>query len=124
MKHILIIEDQKINCEVYRLMFEDYDYQIDFAYDGLDGFTKFEAHRYQLILLDLGLPKMHGLEVARRMREFETANGIVKTSIIAVTADSSTETRAAIIGAGIDDYLYKPFDMQDLFQMVSEYLND
>ena len=123
MKQILIIEDDAINCMLYKEILSDKSVNIDFAYDGQEGIDKFREKYYDVILLDLGLPKIHGLQVAKLMKEHEVKEQVAtKTAIIVLTANSYPGTHKLAIEAGVDEYLTKPFDIHHLKSVVNTYL--
>ena len=123
LKQILIIEDDAINCMLYKEILADTFVNIDFAYDGQEGIDKFKEKYYDLVLLDLGLPKIHGLEVAKLIKEYEEKEQIaIKTAIIVLTANNFPGTRKLAIDAGVDEYLTKPFDIHYLKSVVKTYL--
>ena len=108
---ILVIEDDRINCIIYETILEDSGVSLEFAYDGEQGISKFRADEYDLVLLDLGLPKIDGLTVAREIRKFELTAGKSRTPVIIITANSSPQTRQNIMEVDVDDYMFKPFDL-------------
>lgn len=116
---ILIIEDNEINCMIYRKVFGPAEYILDFACDGLLGIQKFEANPYDLILLDLGLPKIDGISVAVRMRVHEKDQGSSNVPIIVVTADDSFSTKKKALKAGVDHYVSKPFSIENIKLLVA-----
>ena len=123
MKQILVIEDDAINCMLYKEILADTHVNIDFAYDGQEGIEKFKEKYYDLVLLDLGLPKIHGLEVAKLIKEHEgKEQAAIKTAIIVLTANNFPGTRKLAIEAGVDEYLTKPFDIHHLKNVVKTYL--
>ena len=101
---ILIIDDDQINCLVYRQIFKTTEVNLVFAHDGEDGVNKFKERNYNLVLLDLGLPKIDGLTVASLIREWEDITMLFETPIIVVTADNSNETRKKALLLGIDEF--------------------
>ena len=125
MHQILIIEDNEINCMIYeKILSNDYTC-LDFAYDGQEGIDKFKEKSFDLILLDLGLPKIGGIEVARLIKEYEAAEKrLTKIPIIVITADSTSATRQAALAVGVDEYLTKPFNIDQLQSMVQHYFQE
>jgi len=106
---ILIIEDeQKIINFIKRGLEAEY-YTVDFALDGEDGYFKALNEGYDLILLDVMLPKMNGFELTKKIRE----RG-VKTPILMLTARDAVEDKIKGLDAGADDYLPKPFSFDEL----------
>ena len=123
MKQLLIIEDDAINCMLYKEILSDTSINIDFAYDGQEGIDKFKEKNYDLVLLDLGLPKIHGLEVAKLIKKHEAKELVtINTVIIVLTANNFPGTQKLAIEAGVDEYLTKPFDIHHLKSLVNTYL--
>ena len=123
MQQLLIIEDDEINCMIYERILANNFIQIDFAYDGQQGINKFTEKSYDLILLDLGLPKINGLQVARLIKEQEDKKTLsLKTPIIVITADNSPGTKKLALDAGVNEYLTKPFNIVQIQRLVSTYL--
>lgn len=125
MRHILIIEDDEINCMIYEEILSNDHTVIDFAYDGQQGIDKFKEKKYDLILLDLGLPKIGGLQVAQLIKEYEAKEQLDETTpIIVITADGSSDTRRLSFSAGVNEFLTKPFDIKQLENLVDQYVKD
>ena len=125
MKQILIIEDDAINCMLYKEIISDTTINIDYAYDGQEGIDKFKEKYYDLILLDLGLPKIHGLQVATLIKEHEEEKKVaIKSVIIVLTANNFPGIRKLAIEAGVDEFLTKPFDIHQLKSLVKKYLQN
>ena len=125
MKQILIIEDDAINCMLYKEIISDTTINIDYAYDGQEGIDKFKEKQYDLILLDLGLPKIHGLQVAKLIKEHEEEKKVaIKSVIIVLTANNFPGIRKLAIEAGVDEFLTKPFDIHQLKSLVKKYLQN
>ncbi len=111
-KKILIIEDEKNIAQVlaYNLMQEGYLF--DIAFDGESGYEKASNGDYDLILLDLMLPKMDGFEVCRKLRLK------ISTPIIIVTARVEEIDKILGLDLGADDYVTKPFKIKELFSRI------
>ena len=123
MHKILVIEDDKINCLIYKQVLKNLNAELDFAYDGQEGIDKFRQKKYDLIILDLGLPKIDGLTVASLIRTWEEEQGTgTKVPIIVATADSSSKTRKQAETMSIDNFLYKPFDLDLFLSLVEGYM--
>lgn len=117
-KTILLVEDYSPNVMVATAMLEQFGYKCDVANSGTDAIHKFQRQKYVLILMDIQLPGMDGIETARRIRALEQARGQERTPIIAVTAFAMTGDRDKCIKAGMDDYLAKPFHPDDLKKKI------
>lgn len=107
---VLIIEDHKDIAELLYDFFERRDYELDYASDGRMGFNLASQNEYDIILLDLMLPEMDGLEVCRRLRE----ESRVYAPILMLTARDTLEDKVKGLDAGADDYLVKPFEILEL----------
>ena len=109
---LLIIEDEKNMSELLKLELSHSGYDCDQAFDGKDGLEKALSNNYDLILLDLMLPKMNGIEVCRRLREQKD------TPVIMLTARDSVMDKVNGLQIGADDYVAKPFDMEELLARI------
>ncbi|WP_395761633.1 response regulator transcription factor [Bacillus sp. 3G2] len=108
MQHILIIEDEESLADFLELELKYEGYKVDIQFDGRKGLEAALEKNYDLILLDLMLPRLNGLEVCRRLRA--TKN----TPIIMLTARDSIMDRVTGLDSGADDYLPKPFAIEEL----------
>lgn len=114
---ILVVEDEKKLTEILKKALTAEGYTVDIAYDGKEGVDKAFRHRYDLILLDIMLPKKSGLEVCLELR-----NQHIHTPIIMLTARATIEDRVAGLDIGADDYLTKPFGIEELFARIRSVL--
>jgi DNA-binding response OmpR family regulator len=106
---ILIIEDEIRLSDVIKQSLVEANYAVDQAFDGDDGLFLAESENYDAIILDVMLPQLEGIEVARRLR----ANKI-STPILMLTAKSQLDDKLTGLEAGADDYLTKPFELAEL----------
>jgi signal transduction histidine kinase/CheY-like chemotaxis protein/ligand-binding sensor domain-containing protein/HPt (histidine-containing phosphotransfer) domain-containing protein len=109
---ILVAEDNVVNQKVALLLLQRLGYEADVAADGEETLAALRRQRYDVILMDVQMPGMDGLEAARRIREEWPAE--VRPRIIAVTANALHEDRETCLSAGMDDYLSKPVLLEDL----------
>ncbi len=108
-KKILIVDDEQNLVKGIRFNLEHQeDYSIDTAYDGQEALDKFEANDYDLILLDLMLPKIDGFDVCQRIRN------VSDVPIIMLTAKGDDMDKIMGLEYGADDYMTKPFNMLEL----------
>ncbi len=107
---VLIIEDHKDIAEMLYDYFEQRDYELDYASDGRVGFNLASQNEYDIILLDLMLPEIDGLDVCRKLR-LESG---VQTPILMLTARDTLQDKVAGLEIGADDYLVKPFEILEL----------
>ena len=117
MMKILIIEDEKLLADSLKTMLEGKGFQVETVYDGESGAEYAELGVYDLLILDVMMPGLNGLEVARRVR----ANRCT-TPILMLTAKSSLEDRIQGLNAGADYYLPKPFDSRELLACINALL--
>ena len=113
MKRILLIEDDKDISHLVKLHLEDEGYSVDIAADGSKGLAKAQGQVYDLVVLDLMLPGVDGLEICRRLRG-ETDY----VPILMLTAKASEIDRIVGLELGADDYLTKPFSVRELVARV------
>lgn len=107
---VLIIEDEiKIARNITRVLDEEYSWAAEICTDGEDGRHVAMTNPYDLIILDLGLPKIDGMEILRDLR----AKGVT-TPVLILTARDETSDVIQGLDTGSDDYLTKPFDMREL----------
>lgn len=110
---ILVIEDEAKVANFLKKGLQQSGYEIELASDGEEGYEKIRNSDYQVILLDLMLPKMSGLELIPKIRECKPT-----VPIIALTAKSSVEDRVQGLNLGCDDYLTKPFSFAELLARI------
>jgi len=107
---VLVVEDERrLAANVARGLRENADYAVDVAHDGEDGLFMAEANSYDLIILDLMIPTLPGLEVVRRLRSAGQ-----HTPVLVLTARDEKEWVVKLLNAGADDYVTKPFDLGEL----------
>lgn len=106
---ILIVEDEKRLAEVIKKGLEEEGFAIDLAYDGEEGLYLAESETYDLIVLDIMLPKIDGIAVCKQLRSKN-----IKTPILMLTAKTTLEDRVEGLDSGADDYLAKPFAFLEL----------
>ena len=114
---ILVIEDEKLLADSIRSMLERKGFQVECVYDGESGKEYAELGIYDLLILDVMMPKMDGLEVARQVRRARC-----NTPILMLTARSDVQDRIAGLNAGADFYLTKPFDSGELLASINALL--
>ncbi|WP_342600307.1 response regulator transcription factor [Psychrobacillus sp. FSL H8-0483] len=108
-KHVLIIEDEENIARVLQLELEFEGYAVDIAYTGTDGLIKYREQQWDLVLLDLMLPGLNGLDVLRRIRATES-----DTPVILLTAKSNLDDKVTGLDLGANDYVTKPFEIEEL----------
>ncbi|EHJ07362.1 response regulator transcription factor [Staphylococcus simiae] len=112
MTHILIVEDEQNLARFIELELTHENYKVDIEYDGQQGLNRALNNQYDLIILDLMLPSINGLEICRKIRQQQ------ETPIIIITAKSDTYDKVAGLDYGADDYIVKPFDIEELLARI------
>ncbi len=109
MAKILVIEDNEDLAQVVRtfLIFEHYE--VESVFDGREGLQRVKTYEYDLVVLDLGLPDMSGLEILKALRSKGS-----KTPVLILTGQDAIEEKERGLDAGADDYVTKPFHMKEL----------
>lgn len=107
---ILLVEDNRNLSEVMGEFFELKGFGVDFASDGMDGYRLACQNSYDVIVLDLNLPRMDGLQVCQKLR----LEAKIATPILMLTARDAVTDKVLGFEAGADDYLIKPFAIQEL----------
>lgn len=111
-ENILIIEDEVKIARFLELELNYEGYKVDKAYDGREGLMMIKNGDYDLILLDIMLPSMNGMEVLRRVREFS------EVPIIMLTAKDETMDKVTGLDMGANDYVTKPFEIEELLARI------
>ena len=113
---ILMVDDDVNICELVRLYLEKEGYKVECAYDGESAVKKFKSENPDLVLLDIMLPKMDGVQVCRAIREQSDA------PVIMLTAKGETFDKVLGFEMGADDYVVKPFEPRELIARVKAVL--
>ncbi len=111
--HILVIEDERRLASLVRRALQEEGHKVEVSNDGAEGLDMAEATGYDLLVLDLMLPHLDGVEICRRLRS--TGSDV---RILMLTARDAVEDRVAGLEAGADDYLVKPFSFTELIARV------
>jgi CheY-like chemotaxis protein len=116
---ILLAEDEPINREVSLMLLEDLGLTVDIAADGNEAVDLAQRNRYALILMDMQMPKLNGVEATQIIRALP---GYAEIPILAMTANAFEEDRLVCIAAGMNDHLGKPVDPDLLFETLLKWL--
>ncbi|WP_291724703.1 response regulator transcription factor [Clostridium sp.] len=115
---ILLVEDERQMAMFIEMELTHEGYKVDVAYDGREGLKNLENKEYDLILLDVMLPGLNGIEVCRRIRQFSYV------PIIMLTAKSDIPDKVLGLDAGANDYLTKPFAIEELLARIRVYMRN
>ncbi|MBI5538785.1 MAG: response regulator [Bacteroidia bacterium] len=118
---VLLAEDQVFNQMVVQSMIEDWGFEIDIVENGLGVIEKLKTTRYDVVLMDIQMPIMDGVEATRQIRK-DFKKPVSETPIIAITANAYSEDHRKYIEAGMNDTISKPFKSQVLFHKIANSL--
>jgi CheY-like chemotaxis protein len=121
MKRVLIAEDNAVNRELLRELLEVRGYEVTEACDGEEALVMVEQARPDILLLDLGMPKLDGFGVVRKVRENPR---LVDLPVLAVTAYAMRGDREEVLKAGFNGYLSKPINATALAEEMGRLLGD
>ncbi|MFZ5628688.1 MAG: response regulator [Spirochaetota bacterium] len=116
---ILIVDDNNSNILILERMLQKLGYSPESTDNGRQAFSYITGKKFELILMDIMMPGIDGLELTRAIRNAESAQNPV---IVAVTADVTPQNRDACFLAGVDDFLPKPVDFQALTAMIESWV--
>jgi CheY-like chemotaxis protein len=114
---ILLAEDNPVNQKVAARILERMGYRVDVVGDGVEALVAVDEFDYDLILMDVQMPELDGLEATRRIRELPPKNGR-RAQIVAMTASAMDSDRQAAMDAGMDDFVGKPVRVEELQDAV------
>lgn len=110
---VLLVEDEKLIADAVKQVLKKDNYLVDLAYDGQEGLNNALTGQYDIIVLDILLPKLDGLVVLRELRLSQ-----ITTPVIMLTAKGETKDKILGLDSGADDYLAKPFEIDELLARI------
>jgi len=119
MVEVLLVEDDETIGELVRYNLERQGYSVDWVLDGKEALKRLSEKKYDIVVLDLMLPEIDGLELCRRVREGKVNK---ETPIIVLTALSDEDTKVKGFSSGADDYVTKPFSVKELIARIEAVL--
>ncbi len=122
-KRVLVVEDNAINRELARELLIEMGVEVTEAANGSQGVRLAQSEEFDMILMDIQMPEMDGIEATRKIREIEVEAGQPRKPIIAMTAHAMAEDREKSLSAGMDDHLTKPVDPQKFYHILFKHLN-
>jgi len=120
-KHILLIEDNPNNIKLMVMLLEQQEYKVTVAEDAESGIELAKSEYPDMVLLDIQLPEMDGMEACRILRQDPE---LIYIPIIALTAFAMPGDKEKILASGFDEYMAKPFNYRDFLKLVARLLND
>lgn len=121
---VLLAEDNVVNQQVAMRMLSKLGVSVELAQNGQEALQKQRSGRYDLVLMDCEMPVLDGYGAADKWRCYEASMGLVRTPIVAMTANAMPGDREACLAAGMDDYIAKPVKLDALRGMLSHWLEE
>lgn len=115
---VLLVEDNSINLKLLVMSMKKLNYPHSTACDGSQAVASYCANAFDIVVMDIQMPVMDGLQATAAIREYERHKGLKPAFIIALTALISRESRQAAVDAGADEYLSKPVSMKKLRDII------
>ncbi len=115
-KKILIVDDNKLNVKVAKKALEDFDFEIDEVYSGKEAIEKVKNSNYDLILMDIMMPEMSGVETLNELNKLDAFN----TPVVALTADAVNGSEEKYLKEGFVEYLAKPFKKEQIKTLLEK----
>jgi PAS domain S-box-containing protein len=120
-RRVLVAEDNEVNMALACAILQTLDIGVHQAVNGVQAVQAYAQDRPDVVLMDMHMPEMDGLDATRRIRTLEAARGWARTPIVALTASALPEDRQRCVDAGMDDVLVKPFQRSQLQGMLERY---
>lgn len=117
---VLLVEDNLLNQKVAAATLRKLGHEFMIADNGLLGLEMYKTHRFDLIIMDIQMPVMNGLEATRLIRQWESENEMKPITIIALTANALSGDRLLCLQAGMTDYLSKPFKFNEFAEVIEK----
>lgn len=118
---ILLVEDNILNQRIVTLTLKKFNHEVTIANNGVEAIDHFKERNFDVVLMDIMMPVMDGLEATVKIREIETQNNMDRrTPIIALTANTMDNDREKCLSYGMDEFMSKPFDIEKLNSIFSD----
>ena len=117
---ILLAEDNKANQIISKAMIETIGSTVEIAENGLEVLQKLQEQVFDLIVMDCQMPEMDGLEAVKKIRSLDNQR-LASIKVLALTADNQSDTRDACLTAGMDDFLSKPFTLEQIAEKINKW---
>jgi CheY-like chemotaxis protein len=111
---ILIAEDDPTNQKIVRIWLTRGGHSVTIVPDGQSCVERFRSEKFDVVLMDIAMPILGGVEATAEIRRYEIANCVPRTPIIAITASAMAGDRECFLASGMDDYVAKPYRPQEL----------
>ena len=123
-RRVMVVDDELVNREIVGAYLKKWGFEVDQAVDGRDCLRQFEAGKYDLIVMDLQMPELDGFEASQEVRKLEQEVNHARVSILALSASVMGEVWKKCESAGMNGYLSKPFETEELQQKVKQILTE
>jgi CheY-like chemotaxis protein len=118
---LLLAEDNPISQRIMMFTFRKMGVQCDFALNGKEAYEMYQKNLYHLILMDMEMPVMDGMEASKLIRNFELENNLSKRAyIVALTGNEISEKKQECMQAGMDDFMEKPIQEHLLAELIAK----
>ena len=114
---ILVVDDDTLNQQMMKVLLEHWGHEVSVAADGLEAVDCVLANQFDLVFMDLQMPRMGGLDASRKIRELEDRRR--QTFIVALTASYQPDAGKKMLEVGIDNYIAKPFEVEHVKQLLN-----
>jgi len=118
--HILLVEDNPINTKLAVGFIQLKNWKVDCVINGAEAIDRFREKTYDLILMDIQMPEMDGMEATRKIREIEAVKGLKPVPIVALSAHAMKGDIDKALSCGMDDYITKPFKPNELYFLIEK----
>lgn len=119
--NILLVEDNLLNQRIVTFSLKRFNHEVVIANNGVEALEQFRSRKFDVILMDIMMPLMDGLEATVKIREIENSlNTEKRTPIIALTANTMDNDREKCLSYGMDEFMAKPFDIEKLNSIFGE----
>jgi signal transduction histidine kinase/CheY-like chemotaxis protein len=115
---VLLAEDNPMNCRLVETILRRHGHSVCVSHDGREAFDAFRAERFNLVLMDMQMPNVDGLEATRLIRRWEMESGAPRVPVMALTANVMPADRAACFDSGMDGHLAKPLRVEELLRTM------
>ena len=119
--HILLVEDNRVNQMVAKALLLKLGYQVTIANDGVEAIEQYLKHEFELVLMDIRMPRMDGVEATQELKKMMNSTGH-PVPVIALTANATIGAKDKYIELGLDDYLAKPVQAPQLSRILNKWL--
>ncbi len=121
---VLLAEDHEVNQMLGMALLQGWGHEVELVVDGRQAVQAFERSRFDVVLMDMQMPELSGLEATQLIREYEQQHGHQRTPIVALTANAMESDRQRCLDAGMDDHLAKPLRAGELQRLLERLLPD